>query len=85
MSNLFNQIRTEHKKQEQEIRNRERQDQYKGVRRAERARVCKLIRENSTRFWSPDTEPTRNLVDHIPKLSLIIDEEILNKIEKGEL
>lgn len=76
MVNAFDKIKTEQKKQEQEIRNRERQDQFKGVKRAERARVCKLVRENAINIGCKECNET---------LYYIVPAEIINEIEGGEL
>lgn len=76
MSNIYGQMKTIAKKEEQEIRNRERQDQFKGVRKAERLRVCKLVRENAINIDCNKCNET---------LYYIIPAEIINEIESGNL
>lgn len=76
MPDLYTKLKTEQKKAEKEIQYRERQDQYKGVRKAERARVCKLVRENAINIDCNKCNET---------LYYIVPAEIVNEIERGDL
>lgn len=81
MPDLYQILKSQKTKEEKEKASRERQDQFKGVRKAERERVCKLIRENSALFWNSARQPMKEEW----RECLLIKNEILEKIERGEL